>query len=974
VTPGAAPHGRLPYLSIHDNVVLLFSAVPVAFTQFPVACSPKVAMRSHRKLAIGIAAVLGTLLLLLVLLPFLFRDRIAARVQAEIDQSVNAHVRWSGVGLSLLRDFPNVTFRLDGLSVTGADRFEGDTLVAMQQLRVVLDLGSVLRNLRSGDPIVVREVELQRPLASLRVLEDGTANWDIVREQPDTETADTSGALALSLRELAVRDGSVRFDDQHSELAAALSGLDVALNGDFAQEKFDLSTRVRAKEVSLRFAGIPYLDRVALALDTDVGADMGAGRFTFADDQLRLNDLALAFSGSVGLGNENTAMDLTFSTPSTAFADILSLVPAVYAQDFASLQTSGKMSVSGRVQGEYGPNAFPALALRAKVENGAFRYPDLPLPASDIALDLAIDNPGGSVDSTVVKLDRFHLALGKRPLDARLVLRTPVSDPDVDMTVRGSVDLADVRRTIKLEDVKELAGLITADVAMHTRKSWVDAGEYDRIAASGKLGVSRLALNTAALPHPIAIDSAQLSFTPRRAELNSFFARIGKSDVRATGALDNLLAFALREEELRGEATVASNRFDLNEWRSEDESEVIPVPPNVDFTLRATVKQLLFGKLEMANARGALRVKDQRVTLDDFRMDMLGGEVGASGFYETTVPTRPTFDFDLALDSLDIPTAFASLVTVQKLAPIARYARGRFSAQLDLSGPLAKNMTPVFDVITGKGSFNTAGVAIEGFPVLVKLADALRIDQLRNPTLRAVRAAFSVENGRVHVQPFDLNIGDVATTVSGSSGIDQTLDYDLALAVPTSLLGSGANQAITSLASRAGRAGIDLGNAAAVSIGVAVTGTVTDPTVRPSFSGTAGSIKESAQQAVKAQVESRVADVKERADAAKEEARRRASAEAERLVAEAEKRAAAIRLEADSLAARVRREGNAKADALVEQAKSPVAQIAAQAGANRLRRETDTQAERIVREAGQRADALVEEARRRGAALAPPEP
>lgn len=931
-------------------------------------------MRSHRKLAIGIAAVLGTLLLLLVLLPFLFRHRIAARVQAEIAQSVNARVRWSGVGLSLLRDFPNVTFRMDDLSVTGVERFEGDTLVAMQQLRIVLDLGSVIGSLRRGDAIVVREVELQRPLASLRVLQDGTANWDIVRARPDAGTADTSGALALSLRELSVHDGSIRFDDRQADLAAGVSGLEVALDGDFAQNEFDLSTRVRASDVSLRFAGIPYLDGVSLALDTDVGADMREKRFTFADDQLRLNDLALDFAGSVGLGDENTALDLTFSTPSTDFADILSLVPALYAQDFESLQTSGRMSVSGHVKGEYGPHAFPALALRAEVQDGAFHYPDLPLPARDIALDLAIDNPGGSVDSTVVKLTRFHMALGKRPLDAHLVLRTPVSDPDVELALSGSVDLADVPRTIKLEDVKQLEGLVSADVAMRTRKSWVDAGQYDRIAASGTVDVSRLALRTATLPHPIAIDSARLRFTPRRAELASFFARIGSSDVRATGVLDNLLGFALRDEELRGEATVASNSFDLNEWRSDDESEVIPVPPNVDFTLHASVEQLLFGKLEMANARGGVHVKDQRVTLDDFRMDMLGGAVVASGFYETTNPAQPTFDLDLTVDSVDIPTAFASIVTVQQLAPIARYTRGSFSAQLGLAGPLAENMTPVFNVLTGQGSFETGGVAIEGFPALVKLADAIHVEQLRNPTMRALQAAFSIEKGRLYVKPFDMHIGDVALTVSGSNGIDQTLDYDLALAVPTSLLGSSANQAISSLASRAGRAGIDLGDAAAVSIGVDVTGSVTDPTVRPSFSGTAGSIRESAEQAVKTQVESRVSDIKERADSAKEEARNRARAETERLVAEAEERAAAIRLEADSLAARARREGYEQADALVERAKNPLARVAAQAAADRLRRETDTQAERMVQEADERADALVEAARRQGAALVPPEP
>jgi hypothetical protein len=42
------------------------------------------------------------------------------------------------------------------------------------------------------------------------------------------------------------------------------------------------------------------------------------------------------------------------------------------------------------------------------VDNGAFQYPDLPLPARDIYVDLSIANPGGDADSTVVRLERFR--------------------------------------------------------------------------------------------------------------------------------------------------------------------------------------------------------------------------------------------------------------------------------------------------------------------------------------------------------------------------------------------------------------------------------------------------------------------------------------------------------------------------------------------------------------------------------------
>ncbi len=930
-------------------------------------------MRSLRKPLIVIAAAVGVLVILLALLPYLFRGQIAERVRTEIAASVNADVQWSGVSIGVFRNFPNVTLGLNDLSVVNGKPFAGDTLLAVRQFRVVLGLGSVLGYLTSGRAIVVRDVIVQQPVANLRVLQDGTANWNIMRPRPAAAKSGKSKALAVSLRHLAVNDAAITVDSRPSDLTAAVSALDVTLNGDFTQDRFTLGTQVKAGDATVHFAGIPYLDHVAVALNTDVGADMRAKRFTVKDARLALNSLALSLNGSVALGAENTDLDLAFSTPSNDVGGILSLVPALYKRDFAKVRTTGKMSVSGTVKGAYGPKAFPAVALRATVENGSFRYPDLPLPARDIGLDLAVDNPGGSVDRTVVNLSRFHVVLGQRPLDARLTLSTPVSDPEVDVAMKGSVDLGDVSRTVELPDVKQLAGVVTADFAVHTRKSWVDAGRYDRISASGTFAASHVAMSGAAVRHPVAVDSALLRFTPRRVELPAFVARIGSSDVRANGSLENLIGYVLHHGVLQGQAAVASNTFNLDEWRSDKQSEIIPVPPNVDFTLGVTAKRLLYGKLDIRDAHGRVLVKDQRVTLDGFGMNMLGGGVVANGYYETTTPARPTFSFDVNVDSMDIPTAFSSLVTVQRLVPVARYARGRVSSKLSLSGPLAANMMPVFDKLTGQGSFQTGIIAIDSFPPLTKLADAIKVDQLRNPAIRGLLGSFTIKDGRLYVKPFDVKVGNIAMNVSGSNGIDQSIDYTLALAVPTAMLGAGANQAIGALAASAGRAGINLGSAAAVSVGVKMTGTVTNPTVRPSFAGTGSSVEAGVREAATQQVQAQVTAVKTKVDSAALAARARASAQAQQLVAHAEQQAAAIRAGADSAAAKVRRTADDQAKALVAKATNPAAKMVAQAGADRLKSEADKQATSILSQANARADSVVADAKRKAAAIAPPD-
>ncbi|HET9039630.1 MAG TPA: AsmA-like C-terminal region-containing protein, partial [Gemmatimonadales bacterium] len=808
--------------------------------------------RPTRILAIAGTVILVFLALLLVL-PLLFRDRIAERVKLEANRSLDARVDWRDVGLTFFRNFPNLSLRLDGLTVAGKGKFEGDTLAAVRHLHVVLDLASVLGNAMGGSrPIVVRAVELDQPRLRLRKLEDGTANWDITRKTPEAAQPQAAAKpVAVSLRRFEITDAAVAYDDRHAKLSASLAGYDQSLTGDFSQDVVAIRTKADADTVSVTFAGIPYLNRVQLGLTADVQADLAKKAYTLKDTELRLNDLRLGVSGSATTAGKNTGLDLAFNAPSTNFRSILSLIPAVYAHDFQKVKTAGRIAVNGRVKGEYGDSAFPSFALNTKVDSAAFQYPDLPLPARDIFIDLSLSNPGGSADSTTVKLDRFHLLLGRNPVDANMVLRTPISDPDLDHRVKGKVDLADVRRAMKFDGIDQLAGTVAADAAVRTRMSYIDKKQYDRVGASGTVDVGNLTVKGASLPKPLAIQQASLRLAPEKAELRSFNGSIGSSDVQAAGTIENLLGFMMRDDTLRGVATVRSNRFNLDEWRSgEGDLQIIPVPPKIAFDLDATVAELTFDKLKMTNARGRLRVKDQRVTLEDFRMNTLGGEIGLTGFYETTTPAKPTFDVGLKLTKVDIPAAFQAFTTVQMLAPVAKYAIGNVTSDVHLNGALGKNMMPLFPGLSGGGTLQTSQMVLKDFPALEKVVDVTKLQFLDNPTMQALSAAFQIREGRLFVQPFDVKLGGTTMNVSGSNGLDQSLQYALKLRVPRALMGGGANQAVASLISKAGAVGVDLSAAPEIPLGIQLGGTVTSPSVKVDVGSLASSVTAGAEKAL----------------------------------------------------------------------------------------------------------------------------
>jgi hypothetical protein len=69
-------------------------------------------------------------------------------------------------------------------------------------------------------------------------------------------------------------------------------------------------------------------------------------------------------------------------------------------------------------------------------------------------------------------------------------------------------------------------------------------------------------------------------------------------------------------------------------------------------------------------------------------------------------------------------------------------------------------------------------------------------------SMKDVKLAASIEDGRSYVQPFELSIGDHKATVSGSLGVDGTLNYVLKTDLKAGALGQQLNSIIAGIKGR----------------------------------------------------------------------------------------------------------------------------------------------------------------------------
>lgn len=911
------------------------------------------------------------LIILIIALPFMFKGKIIDIVKEQANANLNAKVDFGEFDLGLISTFPNFNFSIDNVTVDGVDKFEGTQLANIKNLSLKVDLMSVI----SGDEIKIKSIYIDEPTINAIVMADTSANWDIAKatEQVEEEVAEEEASpFKLNLQDLTIKNAKINYDDATMNLTTSIVGLNFNLSGDMTQDVTDLVTKTVIDELNLTMDNVAYFKKANVEADAIIKADLANNKFTFTDNQFRLNELFLGFDGWVAIfeDNDDIDMDITFNAQKTDFKNILSLVPAVFMTDFASVKTEGKLALNGFAKGKMTETALPAFGLDLLVEKAMFKYPDLPKAVNNIHVDLAISNPGGSEDNTLINLKRFYMEMAGNPVEMKMKLSTPISDPNIDANLMAKLDLASVKDVMPMEAGDEMNGKINADVTLKGKMSSIDNGRYEEFEAKGSFGILDMLYKSDSLPYDVLLQRMTLNFSPQFVELANFDAQIGKSDMHANGKIENFIAYVLDDSTnvLTGNFMFNSTVMDLNEFMAEEEVAaaegaevaeeplaVVEVPKNIDFSLTSTLNKVIYDNMEITDMKGLITVKDQKVSMKDVGMNLLGGKMMMSGFYETTKPATPGFNFDMAIQDFDVATVVSTFNTIETMAPYAKNAKGRFNTNMVVSGVLDKEMMPDVNSLTGNGDMLTKNIKVEDVKAMNQLADVLKNESLRVLEVNNANIKYAFKDGRVTIEPFDVKLGKTTGTMSGSNGFDQTVDYKMSLKTPTKELGAG--DALNKLNSQASGLGMSLKSAETVSIDVLIKGTFDAPKVSVSLKDAVGSIKEEIKEQVKEKITEEV-------DKAKEEAKKKAREQADKLIADAEKNAQKIRDESKEAADKVRAEADKQAKDLVKQAGgNPLKKIAAEKAAQKLKDEAEKKAVGIENEGNKRADALVSKAK-----------
>src|SRR5699024_7908467 len=227
-----------------------------------------------------------------------------------------------------------------------------------------------------------------------------------------------------------------------------------------------------------------------VTLDAVIGMDLNQMRFSFLENEAKINDLALIFEGYVQLFDEYTDVAINFNTPSSDFKNFLQFIPQHYLQQLEGVQTTGNCEVQGKIEGKVDDTYIPRMDIQVSSNNASFNYPDLPKSMEDIFIDIALKNETGLIKDMFLEIGTARFRIDNNKFGITGSVHNFMENALVDLNLNGTLNLGELKEVLPLEDNLELAGVFKADMQMKFDMESIEKERYDRVVSRGNASLS----------------------------------------------------------------------------------------------------------------------------------------------------------------------------------------------------------------------------------------------------------------------------------------------------------------------------------------------------------------------------------------------------------------------------------------------------------------------------------------------------
>jgi len=489
-----------------------------------------------------------------------------------------------------------------------------------------------------------------------------------------------------------------------------------------------------------------------------------------------VNDLNMSGVINEPMNEERSSFDLT----ATVNLD-LATISDFYPISADTLEMRGKLNFDGKAAGRTADAENATVNGNLTLRDGYIRYHEFPRPIEDIVFESQIRGNTINITSSSLRSGSNRLAITGSVTDYM------ADSPRLNLQLNGTADFAEINDFYSLE---EYVTHITGKAEMNLRVTG-RTGDVENLAFNGTLNLRDGAINADSLPQPITNLNAALSFSNKDVRVSSFVMNMGASDFNFSGTLSDYMAMVAENATTPATLTATYrsrllNVDELYDWDAEaPDDEEFPIElPNLKSVLQAEIDEMIFLGVSFTNIKGQVETDPKKVVFRNTVADLFDGKISGEMAWNVPQPERTEIVFNGKMADVRLEAFFEEFSPMGK-SNFHKYMSGGFNMETNYSTWLNIYLDPEVETTKATGTFLMKRGTLKDHPMQVRVADLLKISEIRDLSIDDIDAKYRIANGVITFEHFNLTSRDMGMQLDGTQNLlNDQINFRLSLIMP----------------------------------------------------------------------------------------------------------------------------------------------------------------------------------------------
>lgn len=321
-------------------------------------------------------------------------------------------------------------------------------------------------------------------------------------------------------------------------------------------------------------------------------------------------------------------------------------------------------------------------------------------------------------------------------------------------------------------------------------------------------------------PLRMRMPGTKIRFNRNEIQLDSAVLQLGRSNVKLTGSVSNLIRSFFKKEDLKAELIVTSKMIDCNQMMraldagtaymakvkagfrdtiggEEDDTEEVPVlndsivyignnslfivPKGIDFTFQTDIEKILFGKLQMDSVHGEVTMRNQCIQLEDLQLRSSAANMSTSAVYKASDTIKAYTGFALQMHDIRIDSLVHLIPSLDTLFPMLRSFQGVVDFHIAADAWLDSTMMIDLPTLRAAAYLDGKNLVLMDGETFAEISKMLMFKNKNRNLIDSISVDLAVKDGTVNIYPFLVEIDRYKAAVGGEHNIDMTFKYHISI-------------------------------------------------------------------------------------------------------------------------------------------------------------------------------------------------